>query len=106
MRTDIDSLVGAVPDAVPRSDGPPASYAWERPLRDLERAIGETPEVEPSLPRWAGLKDRERRDRTGRLLQLRRRKRLTATSRRSWDRLNQERVTAPPVPITNVNEVA
>jgi hypothetical protein len=77
MRTDIDSLVGAIPNAVVRSDGPAPSHAWERQLRELERAIRDAPEVEPPLPRWAGREEREHRDRTNRLLQLRRRKELT-----------------------------
>jgi hypothetical protein len=40
-RTDIDLLVGALPDAVVRSDGPAPSHAWERQLRDLVPAIRE-----------------------------------------------------------------
>jgi hypothetical protein len=62
MRSDIDSLVGSIPGAVPRTDGPPAPHAWERQLRDLERVVKETPEVEPPLPRWAGLQHRQHED--------------------------------------------
>jgi hypothetical protein len=40
------------------------------------------------LPRWSGLADRERRDRTHRLLQLRRRKRLTNEEQQELDRIN------------------
>lgn len=90
MRTDIDSLVRAVPDAVVRNDGPPPSHPWERQLRDLERVVRESPEVEPPLPRWAGLKDREQRDRTNRLLQLRRLKRLTEAEQDELDRLSSK----------------
>jgi hypothetical protein len=90
MRTDIDALVGAIPEAVVRSDGPAPSYAWERQLRNLEQAIRETPEVEPPLPRWTGLEQRQQRDRTHRLLQLRRRKRLTEEEQRELDRMSRE----------------
>jgi hypothetical protein len=62
MRTDIDALVSAIPGAVPRSDGPPASHAWERQLRDLERVVKETPEVPAPLPRWSGLQHRQQQD--------------------------------------------
>jgi len=33
-----DRLVASVPGATPRVDGPAASHAWERPLRNLEQA--------------------------------------------------------------------
>jgi hypothetical protein len=59
---DIDALVARVPGASPRTDGPPASYAWEPQLRDLERAVRETPEVPALSPRWAGLAHRKQQD--------------------------------------------
>jgi hypothetical protein len=62
MRSDIDSLVAAIPGAVPRTDGPPVSHPWERQLRDLERVVNETPEVPAPLPRWAGLHHRQQED--------------------------------------------
>jgi hypothetical protein len=62
LRKDIDALVGHVPGASPRTDGPPASYAWEPQLRDLERAIREAPEVPALSPRWAGLAHRKQQD--------------------------------------------
>jgi hypothetical protein len=88
MRMEIDGLVAATPNAVPRLDGVSASYPWERELKDLARVVSETPEVEVPLPRWHGLADRERRDRTHRLLQLRRRKRLTDAEQQELDRIN------------------
>lgn len=99
MRTDIDALVATVPNAVVRSDGPTPRHAWERQLRDLERAIREAPEVAPPLPRWAGLEQRQQHDRTHRLLQLRRRKRPTDDEQAEIDRLNQDRVVTPPVAV-------
>jgi hypothetical protein len=98
MRSDIDALVGAVPDAVVHSDGPPPSHPWERQLRDLERVVRESPEVQPPLPTWAGLKDREQRDSTNRLLQLRRRKRLTQPEQDELDRINRELGRSAPRP--------
>jgi hypothetical protein len=62
MRTEIDSLVAAKPGASPREDGPPTAYAWEPRVKDLERAIRQTPEVEPPLPRWHGRPQRRRQD--------------------------------------------
>jgi hypothetical protein len=62
LRTDIDSLVAAVPGATSRADGPEPAHPWERQLRDLERAIQETPEVPPPLPRWTGLNHRQEQD--------------------------------------------
>lgn len=64
----------------------------ERQLRDLERAIQETPQVEPPLPRWTGMEQRQRRDRTHRLLQLRRHTRLTAAERAELAKLSNEEV--------------
>jgi hypothetical protein len=90
MRGDIDALVAATPNAVVRKDGPPPSHPWERQLRDLECVVRESPEVQPPLPTWAGLKDREQRDRTHRLLQLRRRKRLTEEEQRELARMSRE----------------
>jgi hypothetical protein len=67
MRTDIDSLVAAVPGATSRADGPDPSHAWEDHLRALERAIQENPEVPPPLPEGAGLKHRQEQDKANRL---------------------------------------
>jgi hypothetical protein len=103
-RLEIDALVAATPNAVVRSDGPPAAHAWEPQLRDLERTIRETPELEPPLPRWAGLADRERRDHTHRLLQLRRRQKLTDAEQAEVDRLNKDRVVTPNVAVLSSEE--
>jgi hypothetical protein len=54
-RQAVDQLVAHVPGATPRADGPPATHPWERELRDLERAVAETPELPPPLPRWQGV---------------------------------------------------
>jgi hypothetical protein len=67
MRTDIDSLVAAVPGATSRADGPAPSHPWEDHLRALERTIQENPEVPPPLPQWAGLKHRQVQDNANRL---------------------------------------
>jgi hypothetical protein len=72
MRTDIDSLVAAVPGATSRADGPAPSHPWESQLGDLERAIRETPEIPPPLPQWAGLNHRQMQDRANRLERERR----------------------------------
>jgi hypothetical protein len=58
----IDGLVAAVPGATSRADGPEPSHPWERQLRDLERAVQETPEVPAPLPQWTGLKHRHEQD--------------------------------------------
>ena len=97
MRVEIDALVAATPNAVVRSDGPPPSHPWERHLKDLERAVRETPEVPAPLPTWAGLKGREQRDQTNRLLQLGRRKRLTEAEQAEMERLTQHRTVTPTV---------
>jgi hypothetical protein len=101
MRSDIDSLVAAIPGAVPRTDGPPASHPWEGQLRDLERVVEETPEVEPPLPRWAGLQQRQQQDATHRRIGLLRRKKLTQPEQEELDRLNQGHVIAPAVAMVN-----
>jgi hypothetical protein len=66
LRSEIDSLVAAVPGATSRADGPQPSHPWERQLRDLERAVQETPEVPAPLPRWAGLEHRKQQDNANR----------------------------------------
>jgi hypothetical protein len=81
MRMEGDRLVGAIPGAVPRSDGAPTAHPWERELHDLDRAIRATPELPAPLPRWAGLEDRRRQDNANRLVKLARQKRLTADER-------------------------
>jgi hypothetical protein len=80
-RMEVDALVAAIPGASPRTDGPPASYAWERQIKDLERAIRETPEVDPPLPRWHGLRHQQHTDAVHRSEQLKRKKRNTAEER-------------------------
>jgi chromosome segregation ATPase len=66
LRTEIDSLVAAVPGATSRADGPEPSHPWERQLRDLERAVQETPEVPAPVPRWPGLNQRQTEDNANR----------------------------------------
>jgi hypothetical protein len=89
-RQAVDQLVAAVPGATPRADGPPAAHPWERQLRDLERAVAETPELPPPLPRWQGLGHRTAEDNTARRLQLQRKKRLTAAEERELEHINQQ----------------
>jgi hypothetical protein len=72
MRTEVDRLVGAVPGAVPRSDGPPAAYPWEREITALAHADRETPEVTAPLPQWRGLEYRQQEDAAARLLKAQR----------------------------------
>jgi hypothetical protein len=72
LRMEIDGLVAAVPGATSRADGPAPSHPWERELRDLERAIRETPEVPAPLPRWAGLEHRREQDNAARIERRRR----------------------------------
>jgi hypothetical protein len=67
MRTDIDSLVAAVPGATSRADGPDPSHPWESVLQDLARVTQEQPEVPPPLPQWAGLNHRHAQDHAHRL---------------------------------------
>ena len=95
MRVEIDALVAATPNAVVRSDGPPPSHPWERQLRELERVVRESPKIEPPTPTWRGLKGREQRDQTNRLLQLGRRNRLTEAEQAEMDRLSQHRTATP-----------
>jgi hypothetical protein len=63
----------------------------------LDRAYQQTPELEPPLPRWAGLEHRKQQDAVGRFEMLRRGKRLTPAEQAEFDRLNQERTITPPV---------
>jgi hypothetical protein len=86
-RAEVDALVAAIPGASPRTDGPPASHAWERQLKDLERAIREHPEVGPPLPRSLGMHDRQRQDAVHRREQPRRKKRLSASEERELQSL-------------------
>jgi chromosome segregation ATPase len=78
MRMEIDSLVAAVPGATSRADGPEPSHPWERPLRDLERAVQDTPEVPAPLPRWAGLEHRKQQDNANAIEKQRRSGELSA----------------------------
>jgi ElaB/YqjD/DUF883 family membrane-anchored ribosome-binding protein len=87
-RQDVDRLVAKVDGATARADGPTPEHPWEAALKTLERAYQQSPKLEPPLPRWHGLADRERRDRTHSLLQLRRRKRLTDEEQQELDRIN------------------
>lgn len=89
-RAEVDALVAVIPGASPRTDGPPAAYAWERQIKDLERAIREAPEVGPPLPRWLGMHDRQRQDAVHRREQLRRKKRLSASEERELQSLVQQ----------------
>jgi chromosome segregation ATPase len=57
-RQHVDRLVSAVPEASTRYDGVPTSYAWERELKELERAYREQSEAEAPRPRWAGVAQR------------------------------------------------
>jgi hypothetical protein len=77
LRTEIDGLVAAVPGATSRADGPEPTHPWEPQLRSLERAIHETPEIPPPLPRWAGLDDRREQDNANRIERQRRRGELS-----------------------------
>ena len=66
---------------VERDRAPEPAHPWERQLRDLERAIQETPEVPPPLPRWAGLNHRQEQDNAARVERQRRRGELSADDR-------------------------
>jgi hypothetical protein len=98
-RQAVDRLIAAVPGATPRADGPAPEHPWEPALKTLERAFTETPELEPPLPSWAGIEQRHRHDRTHRLLQLRRRDRLSDDERAELEKLNSG--TAAPVEIVS-----
>jgi hypothetical protein len=78
VREEIDALIAIVPGATPRADGPEPSFPWEGQLRELERAVRETPEVPPPLPRWAGLTHRQEQDNAAHIEQARRRGELSA----------------------------
>ena len=78
IRTDIDSLVAAVPGATSRADGPAPTHPWEEHLRAIERTIQQHPEVPPPLPEWAGLKHRQEQDYANRVEQKRRSGELSA----------------------------
>jgi hypothetical protein len=80
MRTEIDTLVAAVPGATSRADGPDPSHPWEDQLRALERTIQEHPEVPPPLPQWAGLNQRQLQDKANRLEREKRSGETAATS--------------------------
>jgi hypothetical protein len=53
-RQHVDGLVAMVNGARPRYDGVSTGYAWERELKELERAYRAAPEAEPPRPRWSG----------------------------------------------------
>lgn len=55
-------LVASVPGATPRADGPEDMHPWEPALHQLARAYQQTPQLEPPLPRWQGLKHRAAQD--------------------------------------------
>jgi hypothetical protein len=105
-RRTVDQLVSAVPGATPRTDGPAPEHPWEHALRQLQRAHQETPELDPPLPRWTGVQQRQQEDDVNRRAGLLRKRRLTATEQDELDRLNRGRVTTPPVSIMNVHKVA
>ena len=69
--------------ATPRHDGPDPEHAWEPALKALERAVHDAPELEPPLPGWQGLDQRQQQDRVHRRAGLMRKRRLTAASRQS-----------------------
>jgi hypothetical protein len=73
-RQHIDQLVGQVPGASVRADGVSTGYAWETPLRDLERAYRESPEAEAPYPRWSGMVYRQNMNAAHQRLQSQRRK--------------------------------
>jgi hypothetical protein len=72
LRTEIDTLVAAVPGATSRADGPAPSHPWESVLQDLTRVIQEHPEVAPPLPQWVGLQHRQLQGEQNRLERERR----------------------------------
>jgi HD-GYP domain-containing protein (c-di-GMP phosphodiesterase class II) len=73
-RQQIDQLVAQVPGASVRADGVSTGYAWETPLRDLERAYREGPEADVLRPRWSGMTYRQNMDAVHQRLQSQRRK--------------------------------
>jgi hypothetical protein len=102
----VDQLVAAVPGATPRTDGPVPEHPWEHALRQLQRAHQGTPELDPPLPRWTGVQQRQQQDDVNRRVSLLRRKKLTPGEQAELERLEQGRVITPPVSITTVTEVA
>jgi hypothetical protein len=58
-RQTMDRLVAAVPGASPRADGPEGTHPWEPALGQLARACQQTHKLDPPLPRWAGLEQRQ-----------------------------------------------
>jgi hypothetical protein len=51
-RQEINELVRQISPGTGAPDGPASTFAWERPLKDLERAMRETSEAPAPLPRW------------------------------------------------------
>jgi hypothetical protein len=90
MRAEVDDYVRATPGAVVRMDGVPASHPWEPAIRDLERAVRETPEIDPPAPRWTGLEHRKRADLTTWRMKLQRKSKLTREEQTQLDRLERE----------------
>ena len=105
-RRTVDELVAAVPGATPRADGPAPEHPWEHALRQLQRAYQETPELDPPLPRWTGVQQRQQEDDVNRRASLLRKRRLTPSEQAELDRLDEGRRITPPVSITTVSEVA
>jgi hypothetical protein len=103
MRMEIDGLVAATPNAVVRSDGPPGTHAWESEVRGLERVMREVSEVEPPLPRWLGVQQRQQQDQVHRRIGLLRRKKSTPAVQEELERLNQQHGGTPAVTVLREN---
>jgi hypothetical protein len=87
-RQAVDRLVAAVPGATPRHDGPDPEHAWEAALKALERAAHDAPGLEPPLPSWQGLDQRQQQDRVHRRVGLQRKRRLTPAEQAELATLN------------------
>jgi hypothetical protein len=70
-RAAVDRLILAA-GGQPRHDSCEPEHAWERELRDLDRAVRTRPEVSPPEPRWFGIRHREAENEKSRGRRLRR----------------------------------
>jgi hypothetical protein len=73
---DRQAIQGIVTEMEPGSgatNGPAASYPWERQLVDLDRAVREVDEISPPTPRWHGREFRAQQDDIAAKLQAERR---------------------------------
>jgi hypothetical protein len=101
-REAVDRLVAAVPGATPTPRRARPAAPVGAALKALERAIHDTPELEPPLPSWQGLEQRQQQDRVHRRAGLQRKRQLTSAEQAELEQLNADH--APSAAVAMVGE--